>query len=182
MFLYDKIIVIDIEATCWEKGQAPENGKSEIIEIGICKLNMSDGSIEDKRSYFIRPVHSGVSEYCTALTGITPEKLEREGISLKEACSHIKNRYSSLQRAYAGYGGFDRSIMESQCREAGIRFPFSESYLDVKVLMSLMSGEKAAGLIREMHARNIEFQGTAHSGADDALNTANLLYHVLKNK
>lgn len=182
MFLYDKIIVIDIEATCWEKGQAPENRKREIIEIGICKLNMSDGSIEDQRSYLIRPVHSEVSRYCTELTGLTPEKLEKQGISLQEACSRIKNRYSSLQRTYAGYGGFDKTIMESQCMEAGIRFPFSETYLDVKVLLSLMSGEKAAGLIREMHARNIEFQGTAHSGADDALNTAKLLYHMLKNK
>lgn len=36
MFLYDKVIVIDIEATCWEKGQTPENQKREIIEIGIC--------------------------------------------------------------------------------------------------------------------------------------------------
>jgi inhibitor of KinA sporulation pathway (predicted exonuclease) len=34
MFLYDKVIVIDIEATCWEKGQIPEN-QEENIEIGI---------------------------------------------------------------------------------------------------------------------------------------------------
>ncbi len=50
MFLYDKVIVIDIEATCWEKGQIPDNQKREIIEIGICKLNMSDGNIEKKLS------------------------------------------------------------------------------------------------------------------------------------
>lgn len=180
MFLYDKVIVIDIEATCWAKGEAPENAKREIIEIGICKLNMSDGSIEDKRSYLIKPLDSEISGYCTELTGITTEKLEKEGITLQEACSNIKNRYNALRRTYAGYGGFDKSIMESQCREWGIKFPFSETYLDLKVMLSLMSGEKPVGLLKELDARNISFEGSAHSGADDAFNTAKLLYHVLK--
>ena len=180
MFLYDKVIIIDIEATCWEKGQTPENPKREIIEIGICKLNMSDGSIEDKRSYFIKPTQSEVSEYCTQLTGITSEKLEKEGISFKEACSNIKNRYNSLQRTYAGYGGFDKLIIERQCKEFDVKFPFSETYLDIKVLISLMIGEKPIGLLKELRARNIEFEGNTHNGADDAFNTAKLLYHVLK--
>jgi len=180
MFLYDKVIVIDIEASCWAKGEAPENSKREIIEIGICKLNMSDGSIEDKRSYLIKPLQSEISEYCTNLTGITAEKLEKEGVTFQEACSNIKNRYNSLHRTYAGYGGFDKSIMESQCSELGVKFPFSETYLDLKVMISLMSGGKPIGLLKELDARNISFEGSVHSGADDAFNTAKLLYHVLK--
>ncbi|WP_300685686.1 hypothetical protein [Chryseobacterium sp.] len=48
MLLYDKITVIDIEATCWEDDRIPEKQEREIIEIGICELNLSDGSIEDK--------------------------------------------------------------------------------------------------------------------------------------
>lgn len=181
MFLYDKVIVIDIEATCWEKGQIPENQKREIIEIGICKLNMLDGSIEDKRSYLIKPTQSEVSEYCAQLTGITHEKLEKEGISFQKACSNIKNKYNSLHRTYAGYGGFDKSIVESQCKEFDIKFPFSETYLDLKVILCLMSGEKPIGLLKELELRNIEFEGSNHNGVDDAFNTAKLLYHILKN-
>ncbi|MFZ4931204.1 exonuclease domain-containing protein [Chryseobacterium sp. Mn2064] len=180
MFLYDKVIVIDIEATCWEKGKIPENQKPEIIEIGICKLNMKDGSIEDKRSYLIKPAQSEVSDYCTQLTGITSEKLEKEGVLFKEACSNIKNRYNSLRRTYAGYGEFDKSIFESQCKELNVKFPFSETYLDLKVLLTLMHGEKPIGLLKELHTRNMEFEGMPHNGADDAMNTARLLYHVLK--
>lgn len=180
MFLYDKVIVIDIEATCWAKGQTPENQKREIIEIGICKLNMADGSIEDKRSYLIKPVQSEVSEYCIQLTGITPEQLEKEGMTFKEACLNIKNKYSSLQRTYAGYGGFDKLIMESQCKELDIKFPFSETYLDLKVIISLMSGKKPIGLLKELETRNIGFEGNNHNGADDAFNTAKLLYRILK--
>lgn len=180
MFLYDKIVVIDIEATCWINGEIPVNQSREIIEIGICKLNMSNGNIEDKRSYFIKPYQSEISDYCTQLTGITAEKLEKEGISFQEACSNIKNRYNSLHRTYCGYGGFDKSIMESQCKELGAKFPFSETYLDLKVIVSLMSGEKPVGLVKELEARNMTFEGNAHNGADDAYNTAKLLYNVLK--
>lgn len=180
MLLYDKITVIDIEATCWEDDQIPENQEREIIEIGICKLNMSDGSIEDKRSYFVKPYKSEVSEYCTQLTGITAEKLEKEGIPFQEACSRIKNRYNSHVRTYSGYGGFDKEIIENQCREMGIRFPFSDTYIDLKILISLMKGEKPRGLLKELQARNLEFEGNNHSGADDAYNTAKLLYHVLR--
>ena len=32
-----------------------------------------------------------------------------------------------------------------------------------------------------MDPRNIEFEGSNHNGADDAFNTAKLLYQVLKN-
>ena len=35
----DQILVIDIEATCWE-GQPPEHEESEIIEIGICPIDV----------------------------------------------------------------------------------------------------------------------------------------------
>ncbi|MCS4305116.1 3'-5' exonuclease [Chryseobacterium sp. BIGb0232] len=180
MLLYDKITVIDIEATCWEDEKPPENQEREIIEIGICKLNLSDGSIEDKRSYFVKPYKSEVSEYCTKLTGITAEKLEKEGISFQEACSRIKNRYNSLVRTYSGYGGFDKEIIENQCRELGTRFPFSDTYIDLKILISLMKGEKPKGLLKELQIRNLEFEGNNHSGADDAYNTAKLLYHVLR--
>lgn len=180
MLLYDKITVIDIEATCWEDDKVPEKQEREIIEIGICKLNMSDGSIEDKRSYYVKPYKSEISEYCTQLTGITAEKLDKEGISFKEACSRIRNRYNSLVRIYSGYGEFDKEIIQNQCKELGIKFPFSDTYLDLKMLLSLMSGRKPIGLVRELDTRNLEFEGNNHSGADDAYNTAKLLYHVLR--
>jgi len=35
--MLDQVLVIDIEATCWE-GPPPEGLESEIIEIGICPL------------------------------------------------------------------------------------------------------------------------------------------------
>jgi len=36
----DQILVIDIEATCWNNGDRPDNETSDIIEIGICPLDV----------------------------------------------------------------------------------------------------------------------------------------------
>ena len=35
----DRILVVDIEATCWE-GNPPPGQTSEIIEIGLCVLDV----------------------------------------------------------------------------------------------------------------------------------------------
>jgi len=47
----DKLIVIDIEATCWE-GDPPEGQAAEIIEIGVCVLDVTTGQrVGDKVSW-----------------------------------------------------------------------------------------------------------------------------------
>ena len=66
-----KIIVIDLEATCWE-GKPPPGEISEIIEIGICVLDQATGAIDKNRGILIKPVHSAISPFCTQLTTITP--------------------------------------------------------------------------------------------------------------
>jgi inhibitor of KinA sporulation pathway (predicted exonuclease) len=80
----DKILVVDLEATCWN-GPIPEGMVNEIIEIGVCLLDVNTGEITDNRGIIVKPEHSVVSEFCTELTTITPELVEKEGISLQDA-------------------------------------------------------------------------------------------------
>ncbi len=68
----DKIIVVDIEATCWEN-KVPEGMESDIIEIGICLLDIHTGEISDNRGIIVRPERSTISPFCTELTTITQE-------------------------------------------------------------------------------------------------------------
>lgn len=35
---------LDVEATCWEH-DAPQGQRSEIIEIGVCELNLETGKL-----------------------------------------------------------------------------------------------------------------------------------------
>jgi len=73
----DKIYIVDVEATCWEE-KTPDGQISEIIQVGIVEFDLPSGSISSKVGYNIRPQYSEVSEFCTELTGITPEELEGE--------------------------------------------------------------------------------------------------------
>ena len=38
----DRIVVVDVEATCWE-GAPPADEVSEIIEVGVCLLDVAAG-------------------------------------------------------------------------------------------------------------------------------------------
>jgi inhibitor of KinA sporulation pathway (predicted exonuclease) len=183
MLLYDKIIVIDIEATCWETKEETLLNSREIIEIGICKLILSTGQIENKQSFYIQPEVSEVSDFCTRLTGITKEKLEKEGTTLQKALKKINAKYSAKYRIYAGYGEFDKEIIEAECKAKAIENPFRNDYLNIKTLFSLVhSQEKSLGLLKELEIVGIPFEGNNHSGADDAYNAAKLLHSILKSK
>lgn len=181
MLLYDKIIVIDIEATCWETQEETLLNQREIIEIGICKLIVSTGQIENKQSFYIQPEASEVSDFCTRLTGITKEKLEKEGTTLRKALKKINSKYSAKYRTYAGYGEFDKEIIELECKAKAIDNPFRNDYLNIKTLFSLTHlQEQPLGLLKELELVGIPFEGKNHSGADDAYNAAKLLYRILK--
>jgi inhibitor of KinA sporulation pathway (predicted exonuclease) len=57
----DLINVIDVEATCW-KGTKPENQESEIIEIGICTLDVATGNRVDNEGILVKPERSFYSQ------------------------------------------------------------------------------------------------------------------------
>lgn len=48
----DNIIIIDLEATCWE-GKPPQGQESEIIEIGICVLDTFQVKLLKIRGYLL---------------------------------------------------------------------------------------------------------------------------------
>ena len=66
----DRILVVDAEATCWE-GDPPAGQISEIIEIGLCVLDVATLTRVERRDILVRPVCSTVSPYCSRLTTLT---------------------------------------------------------------------------------------------------------------
>ena len=66
----DQILVIDIESTCWEE-TPPSGQENEIIEIGICPIDIATGERLEKESILVKPERSQVSEFCTNPTTLT---------------------------------------------------------------------------------------------------------------
>jgi len=174
----DKVLVIDVEATCWE-GDPPPDQTSEIIEIGLCVLDLTTGERSAPRAIMVKPLHSSLSEYCTQLTTITPEMLS-EGLNFADACTLLQEEYHARQLTWASYGDYDRLQFIKQCEEQDIPYPFGRTHINVKNLFALkLKLQREVGLRQVMALLNRPFVGTLHRGADDAYNIAAVLSHIL---
>lgn len=176
----DNILVIDLEATCWD-GPIPQGQVNEIIEIGICILNRKTGTISDNRGILIKPKRSQVSPFCTELTTITPELLDREGITFAKACTILRTEYSSRELTWASYGQYDFGMLSNQCWDFKIDFPLTHDHINVKSLFALgRNSTKKVGMARALRTLGLPLDGTHHRGVDDARNIAKILDYCLK--
>lgn len=175
----DYLVVVDIESTCWD-GEPPEGQQSDIIEIGICLLNLKTLHISKADSYVIRPQRSTISSFCANLTGWTQVKVNA-GISFAEACAEIKKHYSTKKRAWASYGAYDLRMFNKQCQCYEVEYPFSDQHLNVKELFNVMNGgHRPVGLGKALQKVGVEFKGQPHRGKDDAYNIAVLLSQMIE--
>lgn len=174
----DQLLVIDLESTCWE-GEPPEDQESEIIEIGVCLLDIATGSRLAKQSILIKPERSEISPFCTELTTLTQAQVDR-GVTFDRACTILRRRYISRDRPWASYGDYDRRMFERQCQERCIDYPLSPTHLNVKNLFALINGlRREVGLLRAMQLFQLPLEGVHHRGVDDAWNTGLLLAKLL---
>jgi inhibitor of KinA sporulation pathway (predicted exonuclease) len=177
--LLDKVVVVDVEATCWHS-KPPEGSENEIIEIGVCVLDLATGEREEKESIVVRPEHSKVSEYCTQITGWTQEKVEK-GISFAEACEMLKEKYRTKVRTWASYGDYDRNQFQRQCAARGIDYPFGPTHINVKNWFALKHGLKhELGMAQALNLLDLPLEGKHHRGDDDAWNIALILSKLIK--
>jgi inhibitor of KinA sporulation pathway (predicted exonuclease) len=174
----DQIVVVDVEATCWEADPPPDQ-VSEMIEIGICLLDVASGERLDREDILVRPTQSVVSAFCTQLTSLTQEQVE-QGTSFEDACSVLRARFKTKERVWAGYGDYDRGMFERQCKRQEVKYPFSAGYLNVKTLLAATYGLKhEIGLSKALNLLGIPFGGTHHRGVDDAWNIAAILSRII---
>ena len=174
----DQILVIDVEATCWE-GKPPEGQENEIIEIGLCALDVASGDRSGRESFLVHPERSTVSPFCTGLTTLTQAQVD-QGIPFDEACALLAKRFKAKERVWASYGNYDRQQFERQCQRHGIPYPFGPSHLNVKALLAVTLGLKAeTGMAKALQLLGIPLEGTHHRGGDDAWNIAAILGKLL---
>jgi inhibitor of KinA sporulation pathway (predicted exonuclease) len=177
--LLDQILVIDIESTCWQ-GYPPSGQMSEIIEVGICPVDVRTLVRLEKRSLLIKPVRSRISEFCTKLTTLTEEHFHTAG-TLADAVSVLKKEYRSTERLWASWGDYDRRQFERVCKELTVPYPFGVSHLNIKTLFAVVYGDVGETALDDACARlGLPMEGTHHRGDDDAWNIAGVLCHLLR--
>jgi len=174
-----RVLVVDLEATCWD-GLPPEGETSDIIEIGLCVVELATLERTEKRSLIVRPERSRVSEFCTKLTTLTPEQVEA-GMAYAEACRILEKEFDSRQRAWLSYGDYDRTMIEGQCRQTGVRNPFGGRHTNLKTLWAMAHAlPYEIGMAQAVNMAGLTLEGTHHRGDDDAWNIAALFVELMR--
>ncbi len=130
---FKSVVVVSVRTTCWEKGMRPEDEEHEIIEIGICFLDVTTLEISGKESIIMRLERSKVSAFCTQLTHLTQEQVEAEGIAFPLACVQFRHR-NLHEYAWASFGEDHRQLIERECLVREAPYPLNALHLNVRLL------------------------------------------------
>lgn len=87
----DVILVVDLESACWGGSPSPDQS-SEIIEIGLCAIDVKTLIRTQKRSILVKPVQSRISEFCTTFITLTSDMF-CEAENLADAVRILKKEY-----------------------------------------------------------------------------------------
>lgn len=177
----DKVIIVDIEATCWEtENERPKNETNDIIEVGIAVVNLKNLVVEESEGIIVRPDRSKISPFCERLTTLTQLQVDK-GVSFKSACDRLRGHYRSRDLTWISWGDYDRKQFEWQCRDQYIDYPFGPRHNNLKNLFAVMHGlNKEIGMDKALDMLNISLKGTHHRGVDDACNIASIFAHTVK--
>jgi len=183
-----KINFVDLECTCWENGIMPDGRNQrdhmEMIEIGIVQLDTKTLDIEKKESYLIIPVESGLSgitNYCTTLTGITQQLIVKDGLGLDYAIARMMSEYKTAKYEWMSWGDFDRMQVEKECKRKKVQYPFSNTHTNFKYWFSLLTNQNVQRNVENaLKVLGLEFEGSPHRGVDDAYNIARMYRYVMK--
>ena len=180
---HSPLLVIDLEATCWESRHAPSGQPQsihnmEIIEFG-CALATRDGTLLDSKSFLVRPVrHPHLSGFCTKLTGISQSMVDA-ALGCVAGCQEINAWLGSPAKEFiwCSWGDYDRLHIQAESEQYNSPPVFlTYPHLNLKQIWRRTTGQKKKnGLAHALAFHELEFEGHHHRGVDDARNIVRLL-------
>eukprot|EP00039_Didymoeca_costata_P006656 m.92175 g.92175 ORF g.92175 m.92175 type:complete len:352 (-) comp13340_c1_seq2:10-1065(-) len=196
-------IVLDFEATCWDK-QDSVGHVQEIIEFPAVLVDVLTGEVLDQFHSYVCPQYERVlSKFCRELTGITQKQVNAapplrhvlQGfakwlgkVSAKYKFEFVTARKpygnNSLSCAFCTWTSWDLNVcLPKECSWKSLAFPKALLvWIDAKALFCKVYDKKQCPLKEAMNSIGLNFEGRAHSGIVDARNTAKLLVYIVKNK
>lgn len=172
-------LVIDLEATCDDRGRIPRD-ESEIIEIGAVLLDAVTLLELEEFQTFVRPViHPQLTAFCTKLTSIQQADVERAP-GFVAAIDALRTFIAGRDVLFGSWGDYDRAQLEREATRHGVLLPLGAHHLNIKQAFNdRAGGHKRRGVGQALSYVGRQFEGTAHRGIDDARNIARLLPYAL---
>nr|XP_033818821.1 ERI1 exoribonuclease 2 isoform X2 [Geotrypetes seraphini] len=198
--IFDYLIVLDFESTCWKDSK--QHYSQEIIEFPAVLLNTSNGDIVSEFQSYVQPQeHPFLSEFCTELTGIKQDQVDK-GLPLKICLSQFSKWIAKLQQenqftfisavandsgpgsnlcAFVTWSDWDLGVcLHYECKRKQLRKPdILNSWIDLRATYKLFYHRRPKGLNGALQDLGIKFSGREHSGLDDSRNTARLAWRMI---
>ncbi len=177
--LLDKIVVVDLSQTSWPEGQTPSDQQPDIIELGVCLVDVHSGRMERWPRLFVRPERSTLSRYCEDRTGVYTRDLA-EARSFRAVCEALRRELCTRERVWASFGNHVRRIFKHQCQADGLRYPFGASHINLKSLLAILQARsREQSLPDAMRAMNLPMPASRHRATDRAACAAMVLARLL---
>ena len=171
-------LYLDLEMNCSDELQ-PSRNKSdpEIIEIGICRLDVPTLRIAHETNYLVRPLHLDISLRCTSITGLTRDDL-KSAPSLKEVLASVRRDWPAHATCFAW--GRDGDILERACKKHHLDMPFRRFFDLSQIVRSALLLEQQPGVHSAMELLGVSADGGAHMAVIDARNTARIHAELIR--
>jgi len=190
---YDRYLVVDFEATCEEKNSV--DFPHEIIEFPGVLLDGKNGEKLSTFQEYVRPtIKPKLSDFCTSLTGINQETVDRAN-TFPTVLNNF-HKWMSEQGlgttstfALVTDGPFDVGrFMRLSCEQTGLEVPYwathwvnvRKGFANFYRTSSSSSGHlRLPGLSNMLDRLSLEFEGSPHSGLDDSINIARVVSRMV---
>eukprot|EP00287_Rhodomonas_sp_CCMP768_P016353 CAMPEP_0196759006 /NCGR_PEP_ID=MMETSP1091-20130531/104482_1 /TAXON_ID=302021 /ORGANISM="Rhodomonas sp., Strain CCMP768" /LENGTH=264 /DNA_ID=CAMNT_0042107845 /DNA_START=24 /DNA_END=818 /DNA_ORIENTATION=+ len=190
------LLVMDFEATCWDRAKPPpqaDGGKAprqEIIEFPCVVVETKSGTVVDEFHQYVKPTEEAtLSEFCTELTGIEQPQVEAAQ-PLQKVLEDFVQWVSANPKlkaddfAIVTCGDWDLydQIRTETTRKGFVHLvpSWMQRWINIKpIWMKATGNEKATGMAGMLRDLDIQLLGKHHSGIDDARNIARIALKLL---
>ena len=178
-------LCLDFEATCIENGNS--DYIHEIIEFPVVLIDATSLEIIDQFHSFVKPEWNPIlSSFCTQLTGITQEVVDKAPNFKKVLKSYEKwlskySHYPFKNILYITDGSSDFKVfLKYQCRLSNISIPIHmRRFQCCKSAFRKRKGRGNWKIQSMLNKIGLQHEGRLHSGIDDATNIARIWIHLI---
>lgn len=186
---FDHLLVLDFEATCWNRNER-KTKKAEIIEFPCVLYDIRRGTILAEFQQYVMPTENPVlSSFCQNLTGISQTQVEN-GVSLGTCLilfqewlrqQTVLHRLTPRRYISVTWSDWDLGMyLRQECQRKNLkRAAVFRKWIDAKELYEEHYTRLSKGLSHSMMRLGLHFEGTPHCGLHDARNTAKLVERLV---
>ena len=188
---FDYVLILDFEATCWDKDDTSKNKGTvqEIIEFPVLAIDVKKLEVAYKFHHYIKPTENPIlSKFCTELTGIEQNTVDK-GILLTEALSKLDDFMKETNIIKSNFiiatcGDQDlKQCLREEAKYKKITLPdYLKKWINIKFCFNQYAkNDIKQGMVGMLNYLGLQLEGRHHSGIDDCHNISRIAIYLLKN-